>query len=188
VAPIGKPVAVADLTTAEGAAAFGAQWKVMDVKIVETPAAANAAPVKTTYDIEPHANVAGFDDSAWPTVEPKGLVDNRGGGKVSFMWYRTNLTMPAAVGGVDVTGAKAVLVVTIDDYTEVWINGLMPRAVGMPSPQGIQGFNVPSRIPVGDVVKAGDKFEVAVFGINGPISLAPGNRVWVREMRLEFFR
>jgi gluconolactonase len=187
VALVGQPVASIDLTTAEGSALFNAHWKVKDVKIVEVPAVPSALPLTTTYDIDPHAGVAGFDDSSWPTIDAKGLTENRGGGKLSFMWYRTILTMPATVGTMDTTGMKAVLVVTVDDYTEVWINGQMPRAIGMPSPSTIQGWNVPSRIPITDAVKPGEKFEIAIFGINGPLSVAPNNRIWFREAAVEFF-
>ncbi len=190
VAVVGKTMAVVDLMTPEGMAVFNAQWKVSDVKIVEAPAYPKAPPtIKTTYDIEPHANVANFDDSSWQTIEPKGLGEFRGGGKVSFFWYRTWLTMPATVGTVKVEGRRAVLVITVDDYAEVWINGLMPRAVGLQSPQTVQGFNYPQRIPLGDVAttKPGDRMEIAIFGMNGPISLAPLNPVWFREAKVEFY-
>src|SRR5712691_8549582 len=57
------PSHVVDLMTADGIAAFGAQWKTMEAKIVEGPALANAmAGYKTSYDISPHAGEAGFDD------------------------------------------------------------------------------------------------------------------------------
>ncbi|HSU88538.1 MAG TPA: hypothetical protein VLL56_06865, partial [Terriglobia bacterium] len=93
------PSHVVDLMTAEGSGAFGAQWKTMEAKIVEGPAIPNAMPgYKTSYDITPHAGEAGFDDSSWPTIEAKGLTDRRGGGKVSFFWFRTNLTIPAKIG------------------------------------------------------------------------------------------
>jgi hypothetical protein len=36
--------------------------------------------------------------------------------------------------------------------------------------------------------KAGDKFEIAILGINGPISLAPPNPVFFREARIEFYK
>ena len=39
-----------------------------------------------------------------------------------------------------------------------------------------------------NAVKPGDKFQIAVFGINGPISVAPANTVWFREAKIEFFR
>jgi hypothetical protein len=41
---------------------------------------------------------------------------------------------------------------------------------------------------LGTSVKGGDKFQIAVFGINGPISLAPANTVWFREAKLEFYK
>ena len=82
----------------------------MEAKIVEGPAIPNAMPgYKTSYDIQPHAGEAGFDDSSWPVIGAKGLADRRGGGKVSFIWYRANLTIPAKVGDFDTAGATVVL-------------------------------------------------------------------------------
>jgi hypothetical protein len=34
----------------------------------------------------------------------------------------------------------------------------------------------------------GDRLEIAVFAINGPISAAPWNFLFVRETKVEFFR
>src|SRR5262252_10947737 len=135
IAPALVPAHVVDLLTAEGMAAFGAQWKHMEAKIVEGPALQGALPgYKTSYDISPHAGAKGFDDSSWQTLEPKGLGDRRGGGKVSFLWHRTNLTVPAKIGNFDTTGAKMVLTAYVDDYAEVWVNGEMPRRAGITSP------------------------------------------------------
>ena len=36
--------------------------------------------------------------------------------------------------------------------------------------------------------KAMVRFEIAVFAINGPISAAPGNFLFFREAKVEFFR
>jgi gluconolactonase len=141
----------------------------------------------TTYDIEPHAGDAGFDDSAWPTLPPTELAAKRGGGKVSFLWFRTRLTVPSRVGAFDPAGAKVVLALCVDDYAEIWVNGDLPRAAGRPSPATIQGFNMPQRLVLSDAVAPGDTFHIAVFGINGPISAAPANTVWFREARVEFF-
>src|SRR4029453_14537022 len=100
------PSHVVDLMTEGGIAAFGAQWKHMEAKIVEGPALPNAMPgYKTSYDLTPPAGEKGFNDSSWPTLEPKQLADRRGGGKVSFLWYRTNLTMPAKIGAFDTANA-----------------------------------------------------------------------------------
>jgi len=183
------PVKVVDLMTPEGSAIFGAQWKSMEAKIVEGPPIANAMPgYKTSYDIQPHAGEAGFDDSSWPVIGAKGLADRRGGGKVSFIWYRANLTIPAKIGDFDTSGATAVLTAYVDDYAEVWVNGQVPRRSGYPSPATIQGLNIPNHVVLADPVKPGDKFQIAVFGVNGPISVAPMNFVWFREAKIEFFR
>jgi gluconolactonase len=189
IAPALPPTRTVNLMTAEGVATFGAQWKHMAVKIVEIPHIPNAMPeYPTTYDIQPHAGVSGFDDSSWPTIDAKTLSDRRGGGKVSMIWFRTNLTIPEKVGDFETTGAKAVFAVAIDDYAEVWINGQMPRRVGVPSPATIQGFNMPNRVVLADTVKPGDKFQIAVFAINGPISVSPENFLFFRQAQVEFFK
>ena len=84
--------------------------------------------------------------------------------------------------------ADGVLTVNVDDYAEVWVNGEMPRAAGRPSPAAIQGFNMPNRLVLANTVEVGERFEVAVFAINGPISAAPANFLWFREAKVEFFR
>ena len=43
-------------------------------------------------------------------------------------------------------------------------------------------------VVLADAVKSGDKFQIAIFGINGPISVAPENFVWFRAAKVEFFR
>jgi gluconolactonase len=88
----------------------------------------------------------------------------------------------------ETTDAKAVLTAYVDDYAEVWINGQMPRRSGYPSPATIQGLNMPNRVVLADAVKPGDKFQIAIFGINGPISVAPENFVWFHAAKVEFFR
>ena len=188
-APALVPSHSVDLMTAQGAAALGAQWKTMEAKIVEGPALAGHMPgYDKSYDINPHAGEAGFDDSSWPKIEPKGLGDRRGGGKVSFLWFRTNLTIPAKIEDFDPAGARAVITAYVDDYAEVWINGQMPRRAGVVSPAAIAGFNMPNRVVLADSVKAGDKFEIAIFGINGPISVAPMNFVFFRQASVEFYK
>ena len=189
IAPLVPPAHVVDLMTAEGSAAFGARWKGMEAKLVECPALSDSMPeFKTTYDIDPHAELLGFDDSAWPEIAATDLGAKRGGGMVSFFWFRTTLTIPANVTGFATNGAKTVLTVNVDDYAEVWVDGAMPRAAGRPSPAAIQGFNMPNRLVLCDAVAVGEKFEIAVFAINGPISAAPANFLWFREAKIEFYR
>jgi hypothetical protein len=175
------PSATVNLMTAEGSAAFGAVWRTAEARTVEVEPMAGRMPgYDKTFDMQPHAGEANFDDSKWQVIEPKGLADRRGGGNSSFFWYRTTLTIPAKVGDFDTTGAKAVFTAYVDDYAEVWINGQMPRRSGYPSPAIIQGLNMPNRVVLAETVKPGDKFQIAVFGINGPLRLCVGR--YVREL------
>jgi hypothetical protein len=189
-APSLPPAHVVDLMTEAGSAVFDAVWRGKEAKLVECPALSDARPeFRTTYDVEPHAELVGFDDSDWEVVAPTDLGGKRGGGMVSFFWYRTTLTIPPNAAGFDTAGAKAVLHVTVDDYAEIWVNGVLPRTAGRPSPATIQGFNMPNRLVLGaNLVSPGDEFEIAVFAINGPISAAPANFLWFRDARVEFFR
>jgi gluconolactonase len=188
VPPYVPPTKEVDLMTLEGTALFGAQWKSMEAKIVEVPAVPRSLPeFKTTHDIQPHAEEAGFDDSSWPVITPKSLGDPRGGGRVSFIWYRAKLTIPDKLGDFSTAGTTVVLSVTVDDYAEVWINGLMPRRIGFVSPGTIQGFNLPNRLVLAEGVKPGDQFQIAIFGANGPISATPTNWVWFRQAKVEFY-
>src|SRR5713101_2593543 len=79
IVPLTPQVHVVDLMTAAGSAVFGAQWRAKEAKIVECPALTDAMPeFKTTYDIEPHAEIGGFDDSDWPIVAATELGAKRG--------------------------------------------------------------------------------------------------------------
>jgi hypothetical protein len=47
---------------------------------------------------------------------------------------------------------------------------------------------MPNRLVLADIGAPGDKFEIAIFAINGPISAAPANFLWFREAKIEFYR
>ncbi len=178
-----------DLMTEAGSAMLGAVWRVREAKVVERPPLPDAMPeYKSTYEIRPQAGEAGFDDADWQVIPPTELSAKRGGGYVSFLWFRAKLTIPARIGEFDPGGAGAVLTVNVDDYAEIWVNGELPRVAGRPSPATIQGFNMPNRLVLTPGVKAGDTFQLAVFGINGPISASPPNTVWFREAKVQFYR
>jgi gluconolactonase len=180
---------VVDLMTPEGSAAFGARWKVSDVRLVEVPAIPNTeTQFKTSYNIEPRAGAANFDDSKWQTIEATDLGDRRSGGHVAFTWYRAKLTIPAKIGAFDTANAVIVLQVLVDDYAEVWVNGDIPRRSGYPSPATMQGHNMPNRVVLSIAAKPGDTFQIAIFGVNGPISVAPANSIWFREAKVQFYR
>ncbi len=189
--PTGEPLARIDLMTADGVKAFDAQWRYSDVKIVEStfnlpgPDRNTPGPIAPTYDIEPRAGEADFDDAAWQVITPESLAHLRGAGKICFNWYRISLTMPETIDGIDIEGMTAVLHCTVDDYAEVWVNGVLPRTLRGHSPNLVQGFNIPNRVTITQAIKPGEKIQLAIFGMNGPISAAPTNYIFFRDARIE---
>jgi gluconolactonase len=189
IAPSGTPAWTVDLMTTDGVALFGGRWRAMDARIVEATPRPNAGAWKVSYDLQPKAGVAEYDDSSWPVIDAAALAqDRRGGGGVFMTWYRIGLTMPQRIGDFDPGGATAVFHIVVDDYAEVWVDGQLPRALGKPSPNLVAGFNLPNRVVISDAVKPGERIQIAVLGMNGPISLAPLNPVFIREARVEFYR
>ena len=185
--PNGKAEASIDLATVDGAKMVNGIWKYSDTKIIETDFKAagednqpTGNPVKT-YDYTPHAGGADFDDSNWENIAPNELNKRRGNGRISFNWYRINITIPETVNGFDTNGSTVVFQTALDDYAEIWVNGEISRYLGQQGGSVISGWNAPNRLVIGRNVKPGQKIQLAVFGINGPISNPPTNFIWVRE-------
>ena len=107
-------------------------------------------------------------------------------GRVCFNWYRIAVTIPERVGDLDPTGATVVFEVVVDDYAEVWVDGELPLALGDAGGQVVAGFNAPNRVVLTRDARPGTAFQLAVFGINGPISASPRNYIWMRTASLEF--
>jgi gluconolactonase len=193
----GRPDAIVDLQTDAGAALVGAQWRHTDARVEEIdfvelgspddPLGPGTVPNRT-FDVVPHAEAADYDDSAWEMLPPEDTMRRLANGRVCFNWYRTTVTVPERVGELDPTGATVVFEVVIDDYAEIWVDGEMPLVLGNTGGQVVGGFNAPNRVVLTREARPGQTFQIAVFGINGPISLAPENPLFVREARLEFYR
>src|SRR5438128_8762479 len=101
--PFGRPDAVVDLASREGAQLVKGQWRHHDVKIVDADSRAvgpdlkpSGAPIKT-YDYAPHAGAADFDDSQWEAIDAASLDQRRSTAKVCFNWYRINIAIPEKV-------------------------------------------------------------------------------------------
>jgi gluconolactonase len=192
----GRPDAILDLQTEEGVALVGGQWRysdarVGDVEFVELgspddPLGPGTVPNRT-YDIEPHAEAADFDDSGWTTLAPEDTMRRLANGHVCFNWYRIAVTLPERIGDTDVTGSTVVFEVVIDDYAEVWVDGSMPHALGDTGGPVVAGFNAPNRVVLTRDARPGERFSIAVFGINGPISAAPANYIWMRTATLDVY-
>ncbi len=192
--PTEKPDAAIDLTSNEGATLVKGQWRYHDTKIITTDFNAPGADKQPTgaqiktYDYEPKAGISNFDDSQWETIAPNSLSDRRATGRFCFNWYRINITIPKRVGDFETKGSTVVFQTALDDYAEVWVNGELPRYLGQMGGSVISGWNAPNRLVIGRDVQPGQQIQLAVFGINGPISNPPTNFIWVREAKLEFYR
>jgi gluconolactonase len=192
-APTGAPAVLVDLATAEGSALMRGQWRYRDARIVETgfrsagPDGQPTGAANHAYTLEPQAGAADFDDSGWEVIPPDTLDRRRGAGRISFNWYRINLTIPERIGGFDPTGSTVVFETSVDDYAEVWVNGELPRALGQSGGSVVAGWNAENRLVVGRNVKPGQNIQLAVFGANGPLSNPPTNYIYMRYARLSFY-
>jgi gluconolactonase len=193
-APAVRPDAIVNLATDDGAALVRGQWHYRDARIIEVehrspgPDLRPSGPPNRTYDITPHAGDADFDDAAWESIPPRGLEARRSSGRLSFGWYRINVTIPEKVGSLSTTGATVVFEIVVDDYAEVWVDGSLPIALGQTGAQFIKGFNAPNRVVLTRDARPGQRIQLAVFGANGPLSNPPANYVWVRSATLDFYK
>jgi gluconolactonase len=192
----GRPDAIVDLQTDAGTALVNGAWRYSDARVeeidfVEVGSAADPlgpgdAPNRT-FDVVPHAEAAEFDDSAWEPLAPADTMRRLSQGRVCFNWYRIMVELPEHVGDLDVAGSTVVFEVVIDDYAEVWVNGSLPLQLGQTGGQVAAGFNAPNRAVLTRDAKPGERFVIAVFGINGPISASPHNYIWMRTATLDFY-
>jgi len=192
--PEGKPNAMIDLASADGVKTVKGEWRYSDTKIVEADFRGpgpdmqpTGAPVKT-YDYTPHAGGVDFDDSKWEVISPTTLDQRRGNGRLGFNWYRIKLTIPDRVGDFDPTGTTAVFETSLDDYAEIWVDGELSRAVGQSGGSVIAGWKAENHLVVGRNVKPGQQIQLAIFGVNGPLSNPPTNFIYIRYARLAFYK
>jgi gluconolactonase len=188
-----RPDAIVDLQTHEGAALVGGQWRYNDTQVREVdfagvgPDLGPSGPANRTYEVIPHAQAAGFDDAGWTVLSPPDTQQRLSTGRVCFNWYRITVTIPERVGDLDPTGSTVVFETVVDDYAEVWVNGAQPLALGDTGGHVVAGFNTPNRVVLTQAARPGQRFTIAVFGINGPISAAPANYIWMRTATLDFY-
>jgi gluconolactonase len=192
----GRPDAVVDLQTDEGLSLVGGEWRYADAEVHEiefVEVGSEADPLgpgdkpNRTYDIWPHAEATDFDDSDWRVLAAEDTMLRLATGRVCFNWYRIEVTIPERVGDFDPTGSTVVFEVVLDDYAEVWVNGELPVALGDTGGRVVDGFNAPNRVVLTDDARPGERFQLAVFGANGPISASPPNYIWMRTATLDFY-
>jgi gluconolactonase len=190
----GRPDATVDLRTGEGVRLVQGSWRYSDVRLKEIGFRAPGPDLKPggdavrTYDYEPKAGGADFDDSGWEVLDPESLEARRGNGRLSFNWYRFSFTVPERIGGFDPAGSTVAFEIVVDDYAEIWVNGRLPRTLGQSGGALVRGWNAPNRVIVGRDVRPGQKIQLAVFAANGPLSDLPDNYIWIRSATLDFYR
>jgi gluconolactonase len=192
-----RPAAVVDIQTEEGAGLVGGEWRYADARIEEIAFVALAGVgaadplgpgevLNATYDVVPHAQAVDFDDSGWEVLAPADTMARLADGRVCFNWYRIAVTIPDGVHGFDPTGSTVLFEVVVDDYAEVWVDGVLAPVLGDSGGPVVAGFNAPNRVVLTRDAWPGQRFVIAVFGINGPISASPRNYIWMRSASLEF--
>jgi gluconolactonase len=184
----GRPDAIVDLQTDEGVALVRGGWRYADARVEEIEFVALGAPgdplgpgtvPNRTYDI--------VRDGQWRELAPADTQLRLANGRVCFNWYAIDVTIPHRIGDLDPTGATIVFECVVDDYAEVWVNGELPFALGDVGGHVVAGFNAPSRVVLTRDARPGDRFEIQVFGINGPISASPRNYIWMRTATLDVY-
>jgi gluconolactonase len=196
---VDKPQAIADLKTKAGAQLVNARWYVQPAHILDREFYA-PGPQKgggdalhlyptgmkiNSHILHPQVGDEDFD-KGFKSLSPDQLEERQGTGLFSFVWYKVELTIPASIGKINTAGATAVFEITVDDYSEIWVNGKQQQGFGQPGGV-IAGYNTRNRVILTNSAKAGDKFSIAVLGINGTIGKLPDNYIWVRNATVDFY-
>jgi gluconolactonase len=66
------------------------------------------------------------------------------------------------------------------------VDGKIGFTYGQTGGQVIRGWNAPNRVVLTRDAKPGQKFQLAIFGINGPVSATPDTFIWVKSATLDF--
>lgn len=197
---VDKPNAIADLKTNEGAAILQAKWFVQPAHIrdanFQLPGPGNNGdllslyPTGTaikTHQLHPQVGAADFE-KGFESLEPTALESRKGTGLLSFVWYKAEITVPATIGSIDTKGSTAVFDITVDDYSEIWVNGKQQQGFGQTGNGVISGYNSRNRVILTNEAKQGEKFIIYVLGINGTIGKLPENYIWIRDAVVEFYK
>ncbi len=194
-----KPLAVADLKTIEGAGFLNAKWYVQPAHIVEAdfklPGASPSdvlllyptGAASKTHTIHPQINAGDFDKN-FVAIKPTDLEMREGMGLVSMAWYKVDLAIPATVGKLNTQGMTVVFEIVVDDYSEIWVNGKQMHGFGQTGNGVIPGYNTRNRVILTNNAKPGDRFSIAILGINGPMGMIPDNYIWVRNAVVDFYK
>ena len=197
---VDNPDVIVDLRSKRGVEIVKTEWKYSDAVIVDdqfgAPGPSKDDPLflyptgkkQATWNIEPKAGGKDYNDSDWKTLDPTTLEERQGPGRLSFNWYRLNVTIPASIDGYEAKGSTVYFEIVIDDYSEIWVNGSLDKTFGQSGNGMIKGFNSRNRVLLTENAVPGEQFQIAVMGINGPIADIPDNYIWIRSATLDFHK
>ncbi len=167
------PRVTINLGEESGRAAVGASWR---YAVGYIPGEDNGGLVAEKTGGSP-ARLPDYDDSHWEVITD---LPQRNSGGLTFVWYRTRITIPETVEGHPTHGMRVQFETCVDDYGEIWIDGECHRDRG-----AIQGFNVSQRVPVTPEAQPGREHTIAILATNGPLG-APFGTVFIRYAYLGF--
>jgi len=195
---VDKPQSIADLKSTEGAALLNAKWYIQETHITDASFRApgpyatdllalypTGAAIKT-HQLHPQIGTEDFE-KGFREIQPTELESRSGTGLFSFVWYKVELTLPETIGKLSIAGTTAVFEIVVDDYSEIWVNGTQSQAFGQSGNGLIAGYNTRNRVILTDNARPGQKFSIAILGINGAIGKLPENYIWIRNAVVDFY-
>jgi hypothetical protein len=123
------------------------------------------------------ARLADFDDSGWELCSNVRQSISKG---FTFAWYRIAVELPEQVNGVALRDYRVFFETNIDNYGEIWVDGMLERPAGT-----IVGINAQQRVEVSHSAVPGAKHVIACLVANGPLA-EPRGGVFMRYVTLAF--
>jgi len=198
---VNKPQAIADLKTTDGVSLVNAKWYVQPAHIMDKDFrlpgpqsgggdALHLYPTGSlikSHTLHPQLGSEDFENG-FKEIKPTELENRQGSGLFSFVWYKVELTIPPVIGKLNTSGTTAVFEIVVDDYSEIWVNGKQIQGFGQSGNGVIAGYNTRNRVILSENAKPGEKFSIAILGINGTIGKLPDNYIWVRTAVVDFYK
>ncbi|MDA0711326.1 MAG: hypothetical protein O3B73_14080 [bacterium] len=164
-----------DLEKDEHKKLLGAQWRFAHGLVPGEP---NGGLVDQLT--ETPARLADYDDSNWDVIDDIQKGRSKG---FCFGWYRISVTLPESVAGQKIAGQPVFFETCVDDYGELWIDGVCDKAFGETGRGCVSGFNYPQRVQVSESAEPGKTHIIATLAVNGPFG-RPGGGIFLRYARL----
>ena len=132
---------------------------------------------------------ADFDDSAWETIEPAALetAPVQRPPRLQLVPHQDHAAARRSAASTSPARPWSSSWWSTTTPRSGW-TGKLPLVLGQTGGQLIKGFNAPNRVVLTRDARPGQQIQLAVFGINGPVSNPPANFIWVRSATLDFYR